>query len=362
MTEDEEIAWVNALGFSATLADLRASYTKFTPQPVDPATNVLWGTESDDLRNYYRLYKRTGYPGFLTQAQYWRDFYVNVYSNWQAGGTNVVEPEHVYLMGLIDWWLDHPDQQTLDAIHRIVDFIDQNIHGDPFYETRVTARSLQCLCAYKEKVGQRNVDGKIHELLAGIAGAHVSAGFTTMRYLVGTGVPVDGLPAGQDLRTLFPGNTSAGIVTGANSYDLKGHDGVASFQDMFLVHALCIAARVQSDPALADRAVTIANAWAQHVGRPFWDTTGAFALAIPQDVLTDAPETAMFLYPRKSTPLYITQYAPYCTDAALRTTLLRQALLRQYDELAAIQPSELGGRPRYFPWQTWENGYYLLQK
>jgi hypothetical protein len=131
---------------------------------------------------------------------------------------------------------------------------------------------------------------------------------------------------------------------------------------MFLVHALCITARVQSDPALADRAVTIADAWAPHVGRPFWDTTGAFALAIPQDLLTDAPEPAMFLYPRKSTPLYITQYAPYCTDAALRTTLLRQALLRQYDELTAIQPSELGGKPRYFPWQTWENGYYLLQK
>ena len=98
------------------------------------------------------------------------------------------------------------------------------------------------------------------------------------------------------------------------------------------------------------------------VGRPFWDTTGAFALAIPQDLLPDAPEPGMFLYPRKSTPLYITQYAPYCTDAALRTSLLRQALLRQYDELTAIQPSELGGKPRYFPWQTWENGYYLLQK
>jgi hypothetical protein len=71
----------------------------------------------------------------------------------------------------------------------------------------------------------------------------------------------------------------------------------------------------------------------------------------------------MFTYPAGgSDPLYVTQYACYCPDATLRKTLEQEALLRQYNQYTRIQPSELGGNPRYFPWQTWETGYFLTQK
>ena len=39
------------------------------------------------LRNYLRLYARTGYQGFYDQAKVWRDFFVNTYS-FNKGGKN----------------------------------------------------------------------------------------------------------------------------------------------------------------------------------------------------------------------------------------------------------------------------------
>ena len=42
--------------------------------------------------------------------------------------------------------------------------------------------------------------------------------------------------------------------------------------------------------------------------------------------------------------------------------LAQTALVRQYGQYAKVQPSELGGVPRYFPWQTWENAYFLTQR
>jgi hypothetical protein len=366
MTEDEEVAWMNSIGFKVTLSDLKNSYTKFKYVPVDPNTNVLWGTESDELRNYYRLAKRTGYQPFMDQAQSWHDFMVNTYSNWQAGGNNVIEPEHVYLMGLVDWYVDHQDQPTLDAINRIIDFIEQKISGNLFYETRVTARCLMGLTHYMEKIGTRSADvmPKIQEFLNGLNGAKVINGFITMYFYQGDGMSVTGLPSTMDLRTLFPANTTAGIVTGQNSYTIKHMYGVGLYQDMMLTHALNVAARVLNNPALADRSLTIAQAWLSYVGRPFFDSAGAsYNLIVPYYILPGAPETQMFVAPSgKSTPLYVTQYAAFCPDSALRKTLQQEALLRQYGEYNLIQPSELGGLPKYFLWQTWEEGYFLTQK
>jgi hypothetical protein len=366
MTEDEEVAWYNSLGFSTTVTQLRSSYSKFSPQPVNTNTNVLWGTESDELRNYYRLYKRTGYSGFLTQAQYWHDFYVNTYSNWSAGGTNVVEPEHVYMMGLVAWYVDHQDAATLAAINRIIDFILQKVTSNPFYETRVSARCLQCLCYYMEKIGIRatEVNPKIDSFLQGIAGATHTNGFITAKYYVGTGLSVQGMPAGDDLRVLFPGNTAMGIVTGQNNYNLKGFYAAASFQDCYMMHALRVASRVRSNPALANEALAIAQAWVPLTCPPFWDPNGTtYNPLIPEDVIPSAPERIMFNWPHPSTPLWTTQFAAYCPDAALRKTISANALVRQYGELGKVHPNEIiGVPPKYFLWQTWEEGYYLTQK
>jgi hypothetical protein len=374
MSETDEVAWINSLGFNVTLTDLRNSYTKFVYQPVDPTTtNVLWGTESDNLRNYYRLYKRTGYAPFMQQAQSWWNFMVNTYSNWQAGGNNVIEPEHVYLMGLVDWYVDHQDQPTLDAINRIIDFIEQKIKGNPFTETRVTARCLMGLTYYMEKIGIRAADvmPKIQEFLAGLSGAKVVNGFTTMYFYQGDGMSVTGLPAGQDLRILFPQNANyyapgatTPMVYNTNSYTIKHFNGVGLYQDMMLTHALNVAARVLNQPALAQQSLTIDKAWLSYVGYPFYDPQGAnYNLIVPYYLVPSTPQTSMFLAPGgNSTPLYVTQYAAFCPDPAVRKTLQQQALLRQYAQYSKIQASELGKLPKYFPWQTWEQGYFLTQK
>jgi hypothetical protein len=365
MTEDEEVAWINSLGFNTTVPQLRASYAKFVLVPVNPATNVLWGTESDELRNYYRLAKRTGYAPFMQQAQSWHDFMVNTYSNWQAGGKNVVEPEHVYLMGLVDWYVDHEDQPTLDAINRIIDFVLQKVSANPFYETRVTARCLMGLCHYMEAIGTRaaEVDPKIQAFLDGLAGALNVKGLICFRFDVGTGFSVQGLPAGEDLRTLFPGNVTFGIVKGQNSYDVKGFYGAGLYQDCMLMHALNVAARVRSDPSLAAKAISIASAWLPFVGPPFYDKAGAYNPLVPYYVLAQAPETSMFMCPDGgSTPLYVAQYAAFCPEAATRRMLQQEALLRPYGNYSKIQPTELGGQPAFYPWDTWEEGYFLTQK
>ncbi|MEZ0227329.1 MAG: hypothetical protein ACAI25_01795, partial [Planctomycetota bacterium] len=375
MTEEEEVAWINSLGFSCTVADLRASYAQFVPVAVDPAMSVLWNTETDSLRNYYRLYKRTGHPGFYEQAKRWRAFMVDTYSRWQNGGPSVVEPSHVYLMGLIDWYVDERDQATLDAIDRILDFIVQKV-ATSFSETRVTARCLQSLCYYLEKIGTRaaEVRPKIQDFLTGIARATKVNGFVCMKYYQGTNLSVTGLPAGQDLRTLFPVNARLGVVTGQNSFSLKGNYGCGVYQDVILMHALHLAARVLGDSTLASAARGIGQAWLPLVGRPFYDTAGTQNLVVPYYIVAataesltnpanGTPDLSMFRYPNGgSTPLYVTQYSCYCPDAGVRRTLEQQALLRQHGEYSLIQASSFGVKPRYWPWKTSEAGYFLTQK
>lgn len=364
MTEDQEVAWINSLGFKTTVQALRASYASFVVTPVSPNASVLWNTESDDLRNFYHLYKRTGYAPFLQQAQQFHDYYVNVYSNWQNGGNNVIEPEHIYLMGLIDWYVDNKDQSTLDAINRILDFIEKKVTSSPFYETRVSARAIQCLAHYLETINIRHDDvlTKLNDFVSGVLKAPVYNGFVSMNFYVGTGWSVDGLPAGSDLTKLFPGNVTAGIVTGANTFNIQHHNGATSYQDVILMHALRVAARVLKNQALTDKALAVANAWVPLVGVPFYDTTAKYNLLIPYTIVSDAPQLTMFQYPAgSSVPLYVTQYAAYCPIDSMRKTLQQEALLRQYGQYTKIATSELGGKPKYFPWQTWENGYFLLQ-
>src|SRR5207249_2498830 len=95
---------------------------------------------------------------------------------------------------------------------------------------------------------------------------------------------------------------------------------------------------------------------------PAWDRTGATNLGAPYYLLPEAADLRAFIAYDASTPLYVTQFAPFVADAAKRAAMSRQALLRQYGKLAPIQPGELGKRPTYWPWQTWQAGYFLLQR
>jgi hypothetical protein len=267
------------------------------------------------------------------------------------------------MMGLVDWYLDHKDADTLAAIDRIIDFV-KTISGDPFRETRVSGRCLLVLSYYMEKIGTRaaEVKPKIQEFVKGIQGAKVESGLTVFRFAVGTNWKVDNMPSGIDLTKRFPQNTAKKIVTSPTTFDVKGFDGAGVYQDCILMHALRVASRVQQDATLAQAADRIAAAWLPHVKPPFWDTTGQYALTVPYYLLTSAPESELFHYPMKNTPLYVVQYAAFCPDPATRKLLGQQALLRAYDELTAIKPSELGRAPRYWLWETWEQGYFLTQK
>jgi hypothetical protein len=369
MTEAEEVAWYNSLGFNVTLAELQASYANFTPTAVSSTTNVEWNTETDDLRNYYRLYQRTGYAGFLAQAQNLHDWYCNTYS--VPGSSSAIGTEHVYLMGMVDWVANNPtDTAGAAAIDRVLAYIQSNLPTS-YYETRVSARMLQCLCYYKEKLGTTNVDAEIATLVAQIKAAPVYNGFVSFpKYYVGTGETIGGQPAGTDLRTLFPkdatfANSSGTLfLTSATTFDLVGFPGAASFQDVMLMHALRVAARVENDPTLDQLSLDQATAWLQCSGFPFWDPAGATTnMVIGYNIVTDAPDLSLFKsYGGSSTPLYVTQYAAYCPEPAMMKTLQQQALLRQYAQYDKILPSELGGQPRYWLWQTWEQGYFLSQK
>lgn len=364
MTESEEVAWINSLGFAVTLTDLRASYTRFTYKPMDPSTSVMWGTESDELRNMYRLYKRTNYPPFYDQAKSYRDYMVSVYSQWQAGGGNTVDASHFYLMGLVDWYVDHKDPETLAAINRLIDFQLQKVAASPFVETRVHARAIMGLAYYMEKIGARatEVRPRLLALVAAVNAVPLTKGLMASKYYVGVGWSVVGQPAGTDLRVLFPGNAAMGIVTGATTFNVKDFQCVSGFQDAMLMHALALASRVLGDSSLSTKAVGFANAWRPFITPPVFTTSATHDPQVPYVLIPGAPETKMFNYPSSSQPLYNTQFAAYTLDPALKKQLSRQALMRSYGQLTKVQDAEIGGKPRYYPWQTWESGYFLTQK
>jgi hypothetical protein len=374
MTESEEVNWYNSLGFNVTLSDLQASYAGFAPaQNKSTSTNVEWDTEADDLRDYYRLYKRTGNAGFLQQAQYEHDWQVNVYSqigNSSIPTTATANMTHFYMMGLIDWYVDHKDQATLDAINRLLNFALANLPAS-FIETRGVARPLQCLVYYREQIGLVDVSAGITKLLNDIKTAPVYNGFISWpKYYVNGPGKLDNQPAGSDLRVLFPKNASftnaAGslLITGATTYDFRGFPGAASFQDFMLMHALNLSGRVLNDSSLTNLSLRQANAWMQCTGYPWPDPTGAKSnYVISYSIVSNSPDLTMWTDSAgSSTPLYVGQYAAFCPVATMRRALQQQACLRAYGEYAKIVPSEFGGRPRYWLWQTWQQGYFNTQK
>jgi len=361
MTEDEEVAWINSLGFKTTVQNLRASYSRFKVTPIDPNVSVLWDTESDELRNYLRLYQRTGYQGFYDQAKIWRDFFVSTYS-YDKKGKNNIEYSHVYMMGLVDWYLLYKEPETLAAIDRIIDFLKTVVTS--YRETRGTARPLQCLCYYNEKIGIRKgeCDTLIQAFIDGVDHAPRSKGFLTMKFASSLGsLDVPQTPANVDLRKLFP--QDAYLFDSTYTYPIANKQGCGLYQDCMLMHALRVAARYRGEPRLADLAGQIAQAWTPLIDHPAWDANGDTTnLGCPYYLLPEAPDLRVFIAYEANSMLYTTQFAPFVGDANLRRTLSQQALLRQYSEKTKIAPSELGGDPRYFPWQTWEEGYFLLQK
>lgn len=358
MTEAEEVAWINSLGFVTSLVELKASYSSFVVKQMDPTTSVLWSTESDELRNFYRLFKRTGYAPFEQQAKIYRDWMVQTYSHWELGGSNKIEPSHIYLMGLIDWYGDHQDQETKDAIERIVQFILTKFPHTSFVETRVHARAIQCLAYYLEKMGDRaDVRLKLQTLVGHVLAVVPNNGFLASKYYVGEGWKVNGYTG--NLQTEFPGNTAKGIVTSSTTYNVKGFQCVSSYQDVIMMHALRVAGRVLNNANLVTLSESMAKTWATMLAPSF---TLPANLAIPYVVIADAPEKKMFQYEGASTPLYNTQFAAYAPDASTRKKLQQQALSRQYGQLTLVASTEFGKKPRYFPWQTWESGYFLTQK
>jgi hypothetical protein len=359
MTEDDEVAWINAHGFSVTKDDLHASYNTFTVSKVDPNMNVLWGTETDELRNYLALWRRTNYAPFLDQARAWRDWVVDPYSKWQSGGSNVVEKSHVYLKGIIDWATQFPDDaDARAAAGRLLDFV--LTVDTTFVETRVSARCIEGLAAWIQKMPDRHDEAtaKLQAFLAGIDAAPHVNGFVCMKFAVGEHMGHDGLAPGQDLRTMFPGDMAAGLIDSATTYMLKGHLGVGAYQDCMLIEALRLAAAALGDTSRANLASQIASAWVPYVRQPLGQTDPI----IPYYIVPDAPESELYIFRMNGTPLYETQYAAVCPDPALRHRLETLVLLRQWGKLDPTSPSELGGKPRYWPWQTWEEGYFLLQR
>lgn len=360
MTEDEEVAWINSLGWNVTVADLRASYSKFVVKAIDPNMNVLWDTETDMLRDYFRLYLRTGYKPFLDQAKVWHDYLVNTYSH-PGGGHNTIEQSHVYMMGLVDWYVANHDQPTLDAINRIIDFI-KTIRTDLF-ETRALARPLQCLCYYVEKIGTRSAELQptIQAFLQGVEQAVTIKGFKTMRVVSSmTPLNVGGTPASVDLRKLFPADAT--IFSGNNTYPVANHQGAGLYQDCMLLHALRLAARVLGQPHWSDVAAQLASAWEPLIDHPAWDTAGTTNLGAPYYILPEASDLRAFIAYEATSPLYITQFTPFVANAAKQRAMAQQSLLRQYGSLQPIREAERSGKPYFFPWQTWQAGYFLLQK
>jgi hypothetical protein len=369
MTEQEEVDWLNSLGFTTSVAQLRAAYSRFQVTTPNFATCTDQLSETDDLRNFYRLYKRTGHQPFLQQAQIWYNHAVGAYSDPSNTSCTHATKSHLYVMGLIDWWVDHQDATTLTAINRLIDFTLTIPDDNPFVETRVSARAIEALAYYLEKIGTRSAEvrPKLQRFLDGVANAPMRDGFSMMpkffQWDCGGGGVIDDMPVNIDLRTQFASNYSRGIVCDARSFKMKGFAGVSFFQDQILMHALRIAGRVLNDPSLVTRAQTIGRAWLKYAKYPFYDANGATRnFVMPYVLIPDAPDTSMFLYWTKSTPLYVSQYAPFCPDANTRKTLAQDGLLRAYNEPGKIGDNERQGEPRFYPFQMLENAYFMTQK
>lgn len=372
MTEEEEILWYQSLGFSCTVKDLRESYNKFIPSPKKPTTNPMNETETDDLRNYFRLYVRTGYQGFLTQATMERDWQVQYYSRIGVKGTSI-DTSHVYLMGLTDWIIAHPeDGAAKDAANRILGFIKGQAPVS-YIETRIIARMLLCLCYWKEKMGDTGVDPTIARLINAIHTAPVYNGWLSFpKYYQGQNAVFDDQPLGNDLRVTFPKNAlyksvdGTPLVVDATHYNLRPFPGVASFQDCFLMHALQVAARVQKDSSLGMFAVAQAKAWEQVCGFPWNDSVGSHTNeVIGYNVVSSCPEPRMFqIRAAASTPLYVTQFSAFCVNPGIRFKLQRQAVLRGYGQYDKIDVAKeiTGQKPKYWLWQSYEQGFFLTQK
>ena len=144
-----------------------------------------------------------GYAGFLQQAQYLHDWYCSSYS--VTGSSSSIGTEHVYMMGMVDWVSDHPtDQAGIAAINRVLAYIKSNL-PTAFFETRVSARMLECLCHFKEKLGWANVDSEIATLVAEIRAAPVYNGFISVPQVLRRGERDDRRSArGNDSASSFP--------------------------------------------------------------------------------------------------------------------------------------------------------------
>jgi hypothetical protein len=371
---DERTAYA-ACGLVLAPGGLRA---KVKAEDLDLGdVNVKWDTETDDARDLFVAWLRTGERRFLDEACAWAEFLRDRYaprtdgftfaeSEHRPGGPTPpaakkldlsrLKESHVYGEGLVAHYLLTGDRASLEAAIDIGELAQARFGRlepeAPIVEMRVSARPFELVLALLEVTG----DDAWRELATRFAANAFATsvrdrarGCYAFKLYVGDFNLDDVLPRGTNLVASFPGDAARGLFKrGPRTLSLKGERAAFPYQDRELAHALARTFEVTGDERARQALLGLADFYLDEGIVPvFYDK----ALEVtPYFVAPYLPEPEVARYPQASSPLYSTnlgliEAAAYLVSRDPRfleqaKRCLRIAALRGHGDLRPVSPDE----------------------
>lgn len=290
--------------------------------------NVLWDTETDDARDLYVQWLRTGERGAFDEACAWAEFLRDRYTPHLPDATGAdaaeaaqvaktlrrsrCEESHVYGEGLLASYLVTGDRASLGAAVDLASAVEKRLvlgEGARIREVRVFARPFQLATGLLEVTGE----DRWRELVARfVATAFTSTtrdpalGCYAIKMSVGD-FDLDALlPKDMDLRARFPRDAERGLFRrGPHHLGIVGERACWPYQDRELAHALARALEVTGDERAREALLGLADYYTeQGIVSCFHDPS--LLEITPYFTLPYVPEPEVARFRQPSCPLYTT--------------------------------------------------------
>jgi hypothetical protein len=326
-TEEEERAAYAAAGVDVPTNVVKKRLLA-EPEAEIEDPNVLWDTETDDARDLYVQWLRTGERGAFDEASAWAEFLRDRYTprppetaSVDTGEAAEVakklhrsrwEPSHTYGEGLLASYLLTGDREALDAAVDLASAAEKKLElgdGARIREVRVFARPFQLAVGLLEVTAEE----RWRELaLRFVATAFTSStrdpalGCYAFKMSVGDFDLDPVLPKDMDLRARFPRNADHGIFKrGPRRLSIVGERACWPYQDRELAHALARAFEVTGDERAREALLGLADYYTvEGLVSCFHDPS--LLEITPYLTLPYVPEPEVARYRQSSCPLYTT--------------------------------------------------------
>jgi hypothetical protein len=338
--------------------------------------NVKWDTETDDARDLFSQWLRTGERSAFDEGCAWAEFYRDRYTPRTDGFTfsdaklrpsddagEVVKvaktleaarwkESHIYGEGLVAHYLLTGDRASLEAARDLAGVVEKvlpDVGPDyKIYEVRCFARPFQVLCALAEVTGEERYREAVSRFVAAAFSGPTrdrALGCYAIMMYVGDFDLDKVLPAGLSLPERFPGDAARGLFrNGPRQLHIKSERACWPYQDRELAHALARAFETTGDERARQALLGLADYYLDQGLIPCFHEP---ALAItPYFTLPYVPEPDVARYEQPSCPLYstnlgLTEAAAYLVSGDRRfldlaKRCLRIAALRGHGDLRPI--------------------------